>query len=84
MLLTQLFVLHLSIIHLFVIGINILYTCLFLCGFIYLFVTDLCPSNASHWCVIFSILFFLHVVFVPCKVVFQLCSGHLFSLYFVC
>ena len=27
---------------------------------------------------------FLLVVFVPYMVVFQLCSGHLFSLYFVC
>ena len=81
---SQLFVRHLSIIRLFMIGIKILYTSLFLCDFIYLFVTDLFASHSSHWCVIFRILFFLLVVFVPYMVVFQLCSGHLFSLYFVC
>ena len=56
-LLTQLFVLHLSIIHLFVIAINIIYLPVSLWS--YLFVCYwLFASHSSHWCVIFSILFF--------------------------
>ena len=58
-------------------------TCLFTC----LLVIYRFASHSSHGCITFGVLFFCYlvlVVFVPYMVVFWLCSGHLFSAYFVC